>query len=170
MRLHSQRGTTLVEVMVATAVLLVAGLGMLGLHVQQLRMNGDARRITEATALAQDLVENITMWSFDDPRLATNSSAPHDDIGDSGRRFELDAPVADHTESDLGTPTSTPPWNGSPARAGFERYWNVAYVDDTDHNGVSDAARVAVIVRWRTDGGWRRIVVMTSKLNPAEVK
>jgi hypothetical protein len=47
------------------------------------------------------------------------------------------------------------------------RFWNVAYVDDLDGDGVWDAVRIAVIVRWGdATSGYRRIVAYTTKANP----
>lgn len=166
MRLQSARGTTLIEAMTATVVLLIAALGALGMHGQQLRMNGEARRGTEAMALARDLVENIALWPFNDTRLTNAATGNDGDIGDTAYAFEGDTPTYDHAEADLALGT----WNGLPARVGFERYWNVAYSDDLDHDGVPDAVRVAVIVRWRSEAGWRRVVLLTTKINPAEVQ
>ena len=166
MKLTSERGTSILEATVATCVLLVAATGMLGVHTQQVRQNADARRITEATALAQDLVENIALWSFTDPRLSNVNKGNDADIGDVAQQFETDPPPYDHAEADLALGT----WNGLPARPGFERYWNVAYVDDYDKNGVWDAVRIAVIVRWRSGAAWRRVVLLTTKSNPAEVQ
>jgi len=47
----------------------------------------------------------------------------------------------------------------------------VAYVDDSNGNTVPDAARIAVIVRYPVGGvGFRRVVLMGTKLNPAEAR
>ena len=169
MDVRSQRGTTLIEAMVAVTVLLVVALGTLGLHGQQLKMNGDARRTTEASALAQDLVENISLWSWGDARLANANTANDADYADLAARFESANPPADHAEAELSDPLLGT-WNGLRARNGFERYWNVAEVDDADGNGIADAKRIAVIVRWRSGSGWRRIVLLTSKLNTSEAR
>lgn len=162
---RSQRGTTLVEAMMAGFILMVAATGALGMHVQQIKQNATARRVTEASALARDLLENISFWTYDDPRLANANTSNDADIGDTASRFEGGSPPYDHAEADLSLGT----WNGVAAPAGFERYWNVAYVDDVDGNGVWDAVRIAVIVRWRSEAGWRRVVLLTTKPNPAEL-
>ena len=169
MDVPSQRGTTLIEAMVAVSVLLVVALGTLGLHGQQLKMNGDARRTTEASALAQDLIENISLWAWEDARLTNANTANDADYADRAARFESANPPADHAEAELVDPLLGT-WNGIPARLGFERYWNVAEVDDADGNGIADAKRIAVIVRWRSGSGWRRIVLLTSKLNTSEAR
>ncbi len=164
----SQRGTTILETMVAVAVMIVAAIGTLSLHVQQLRMTGDARRTTEAVALARDLVENISTWQYGDARLANTQTGNDGDIADDAFAFERANPVYDHAEADLTAAGAV--WNGLPPRSGYERYGNVAYVDDADANGVPDAVRIAVIVRWQSQVGWRRVVLLTTKLNPAEAQ
>lgn len=154
--LRSQRGTTLIEAMVALVVVAVGAAGAIGLHAQQLAMNAEARRITEATALAQDMVENISLWAWNDTRLADSKTGNNADIGDTAQAFEgyttAQAETAsDHKAADLGA------WTGLPDRSGFERYWNVA-VDNT-----ARLAKVAVIVRWQQGSGWRRVVAFTSR-------
>lgn len=167
----THRGTTILETMVALAVMLAGAIGTLTLHVQQLRMNADARRMTEAVAVARDMVENIATWPYSetDPRLENTQTANDTDIADDAFTFEGSSPVYDHGEADLGAT-----WNGlstaAVTRLGFERYWNVAYPDDAESNGIKDAVRIAVIVRWRSEVGWRRVVLLTTKLNPAEAQ
>jgi Tfp pilus assembly protein PilV len=174
MDLRAQRGTTLLEAMMAMVIVLIAGVGTISVHVQQLKMNAEARRMTEAVALARDLVENIASWPYDetDANALSNAAPGNDaDIADDAHAFETDSsPPADHDEADLAALTTAGRWHGLPARDGFERYWNVAYSDDLDENGTWDAARIAVIVRWRSDVGWRRVALTTSKINPREVQ
>jgi hypothetical protein len=88
--------------------------------------------------------------------------------------FEQAVPTLapDHGEADLGTNPNLP-WQGigtaDIAAAGYERYWNVSESDDWNFNGKPDLKRIAVIVRWPLGGGFfRRIVLFTTKLNPAE--
>jgi Tfp pilus assembly protein PilV len=172
-RARRARGVTLIEAVIAMAVLTIGAAGMIGLHLQGARMNGDARRITRATAIAQDLLDHITLWPYGDPRLANAVPSNDGAIGDPGFAFEASGtPAADHAEADLTLGGTT--WLGIPgadlAGTGYERYWNVAYVDDANGNGVWDAARIAVIVRWPIDGGYRRVVLLTTKANPADAR
>jgi hypothetical protein len=149
--------------------MLVGAVGMLGLHSTGQKMNGDALRMTRATAIAQDLLNQISLWSYTDPRLANTNAANDADVGDTAFAFESDPPPFDHGEVDLGAG-----WTGIPTAdiqaGGYQRYWNVASLatDDTNANGVPDAMRIAVIVRWPWGSGWRRIVLMAVKANPAE--
>lgn len=170
-----QRGTTLIEAMVALSVLLIGAAGMVGLHNQAVRAEGDSRRITRASAIAQDLVTQIDMWAYGDARLANAKTANDLTLGDPTFLLEQSSdPVADglvdHGEADLTLGGAA--WLGLPAAAveGYQRYWSVSYVDDSNANGVADSARIAVLVRWRAGSGWRRVVAFATKPNPAETR
>jgi prepilin-type N-terminal cleavage/methylation domain-containing protein len=168
---RSPRGVTLVETVVAMAVLTIGAVGMVSLNAQGSRMQGDARRITRATAIGQDLLDQIALWPFADPRLANTNLSNDAKIGDPGFEFEAaGAPPADHGEADLTAGGTT--WLGIPSTdvqsGGYERYWNVAYVDDANANGVWDGVRIAVIVRWPVGGAFRRVVLLATKTNPAD--
>jgi Tfp pilus assembly protein PilV len=159
--------------MMAMLVLLVGAVGVLGLHRIGVTVNADARRMTRATAIAQDLMAQIETWPYDDARLANSGTTSNDaDIGDTAYVFETAAtPPADHGEADLTASGS--PFLGissSGLAGGYERYWNVAYLDDSNGNNVPDGLRVAVIVRWPQGAGWRRVVLLGLKRNPEETR
>jgi prepilin-type N-terminal cleavage/methylation domain-containing protein len=171
-----QRGLTLIEAMIAMVVMLIAAVGMLGLHVQGQKVNADALRILRATAIAQDLTSQIALWPYGDPRLVNANTANDATIGDPGFAFEAPGPPpSDYGETDLTAGGTV--WNGIPTAElpqGYERYWNVAYpvnpVFDTNGNGISDSMQIAVIVRWPSAGGFRRVVLLSVKENPAEAR
>ena len=163
------RGFTLLEPVVAMLVMLIGAVGVLGLHQIGVTVNGDARRMTRATAIAQDLLSQIETWDYTDARLANSNTANDGNIGDSSFAFEVASPPADHGESDLTLGGAT--FRGIPASGlagGYERYWNVAYPDDSNANSTPDGARIAVIVRWPQGAGWRRVVLLGLKRNPVE--
>lgn len=168
---RTPRGFTLIESMVAMVVLLIGAVGVMGLANQGEKMNGDGRRVMRATAIAQDLVANIELWNYGDARMANRIPDNDNDIGDQALAFEAVTPPAfDHGEADLTAGGST--WLGVPAAGladgAYERYWNVSEGDDWNGNGIPDARRIAVIVRWPQGAGFRRIVLYTSKANPAD--
>ena len=170
---RGQRGTTLLEAMAAMSVMLIGSLGLVGLNTQAVKMNGDAQRMARAAAIAEDLTSQIALWPYGDPRLANALPSNDADIGDSAFLFEQPGPPpADHGEADLTLNNTL--WLGIPTAdvtaGGYERYWNVSYVDDSNGNGVWDAVRIAVIVRWPSGGEFRRVVMMSTKTNPAEEK
>ena len=169
-RTDGQRGLTLIEAMIAMAVMLIGVTGLVGLSRQGLRLNADGRRLTSAVAVAQDLVSEIEAWDYADPRLANTSTANDADYADDAMLYEGDPGsfTPDHGEADLTKDGAA--WLGIPTAQvqdlRFERYWNVAEFDDQNGNGIPDGRRIAVIVRWQDGGSWRRVVLYLAKPNP----
>jgi len=168
-----QAGFTLVEALIAMSVLMIGAVGVLGLQQVGLKMNADARTMTRATAIAQDLVAQMQSWDFaTDPRLQNNVTSNDADFADGAGAFEgaVSSGMYDHEESELEGAGAPNTWLGTPSATvtglGFKRYWNVAAVD-LDENGVLSALRVAAIVRWEWNGIGRRIVLITVLRNPA---
>jgi Tfp pilus assembly protein PilV len=161
---------SLVEVMIAVALLVIAATGVAKMTGHGLKLNADARQITRASAIAEDLLGQIQTWDYDDPRLANTTAGNDADYGDGSQSFESATGfTADHAEADLVL--NGLDWNGLPAAAlatgAYERFWNVAEVDDTNFNGIPDGRRIAVIVRWPHGTGFRRLVLYTAKVNPS---
>jgi prepilin-type N-terminal cleavage/methylation domain-containing protein len=180
-RAHGARGFTLVEVLIAMFVLLIGATGVMSLFSQSQRFHGDARHMTRATAIAQDLLAAIEQWPYDDQTTAGgplyNTKTGNDtNVGDVGYHFESSAdPVgdglADHGEADLPAGFTGFPTADLTALGGdYQRFWNVAA--PLNATGGHDALNIAVIVRWRagTGGtGWHRLVLLSVKPNPATV-
>ena len=72
-------GFTLLEVLVAVAVLGLALVSLLSLHVRNIDLIGRDRRVTEATLLARGLMSEV-------------ESGPFPDLGVESGHFELDYP------------------------------------------------------------------------------
>jgi type II secretory pathway pseudopilin PulG len=78
-------GFTTIEAMVAAVVFLLGLAGLLGALVQARNATGQARRLLQATDVANDLSEQIQLWRFDDPRLtATPGPCLDDPMDDAG--------------------------------------------------------------------------------------
>ena len=73
------RGFTLLEVLVAVAVLGLALVSLLSLHVRNIDLIGRDQRITEATLLARAIMSEV-------------ESGPFPDLGVESGDFELDYP------------------------------------------------------------------------------
>lgn len=150
---RGERGTTLLEAMIATAVLMIGAMGVATAAKVGVTQNADARKILRGTAIAQELVQQISLWRWDDVRLAAGT----------------------HVEADLGV---TWPGLSSNEITDGDRYvrtWTVSYVDDLDGDAVWDAARVAVNVSWARgenagNDSTRSVTLYTSKLNVAELR
>jgi len=59
------RGFTLIEVLIATALLAFSLAVMFGFHAQAVRSNRDARKVTECTYLAQSQLEELLVLQWD---------------------------------------------------------------------------------------------------------
>jgi Tfp pilus assembly protein PilV len=170
---RAQRGTTMLEAMIAMGVLMIGAAGLVGLQRQSNFYMGDSRRTTRASMFAQDLVNQIELWDYDDPRLANASTSNDADVGDSAEAMATVAdPVgyglADHGEADLATN-----WAGLAKELldanQMQRFWNVADGPDANGNGIPDSKRIAVIIRWPAGASWRRTVFMVTKINTADM-
>lgn len=72
-------GFTTIESMIAAVVFLVGLAGLLGALVQARGATGQARRLMQATDVANDLAEQIQLWDFKDPRLTASAAMCADD-------------------------------------------------------------------------------------------
>jgi type II secretory pathway pseudopilin PulG len=77
--LRHRRGFTTIESLIAAVVFLVGLAGLLGALVQARSATGQARRLMQATDLANDLSEQIQLWDFNDPRLVASDALCADD-------------------------------------------------------------------------------------------
>ena len=185
-RRTATRGFTLVEALVASAILMVALAALLPLQVMGARMNRWSERTLDATLLATDLSENISRWNYSDPRLnplltvssfSDSAVAARWDMGTSARASPTaefsDSPTPDSNASAyaaLGASyqglSSDVDGDGT---ADFTRYWNVYAVDATG-SGTPSGKLIQIIVRWNEPRvGWHQVVVTTFKRNPANL-
>jgi prepilin-type N-terminal cleavage/methylation domain-containing protein len=186
MNQHRPRGFTLIEAMVASAILLVALAALLPLQVVGARMNRWSERTLDASLLATDLSENVARWSYTDARLnalmtvssfSDSGVAAHWNMGTSATASQTaqysDSPTSDPnagTFNALGTTyqglSSDVDGDG---KADFTRYWNV-YAVDLAGTGTPSGKLVQIIVRWNEPStGWHQIAVSTFKRNPANL-
>ncbi len=180
------RGFTLVEALVASAILMIALAALLPLQVVGARLNRFSERTLDATLLATDLSENITRWTYADPRLtplltvssfADSNIAARWDMGTSAHASQTaqfsDSPKQDPnagTYAGLGTTyqglSSDIDGDGTPD---FTRYWNVYAIDATG-SGTPSGKLIQIVVRWNEPQvGWHQVVVTTFKRNPANL-
>jgi Tfp pilus assembly protein PilV len=166
------RGFTILEALIAMVVITIGSIGMMSLMSTGQRLNADARQMTRAVAVGEDLLGQIATWQYSDARLAAGATGGAD-ITDEAQNFETqDAPTFDHSDVELISPPDANPnfygISNTSLNGDYQRYWNVAYVDDSNANGVWDGVRIAVIVRWRQGGAWRRVVLTGFKPNTVE--
>ena len=66
---RGQRGFSIIEAMIASIVMLVGLLGLASLQIVGVRSNHFGRHMTQGSQLAQDLIENLQRWDYNDVRL-----------------------------------------------------------------------------------------------------
>jgi type IV pilus modification protein PilV len=97
-----QKGFTLLEVLVAVVLLVIGILGAASMQISSLGGNTVAIRITEATALATDRIEQFMALAYDDAALA------HTTATEAGM-------------NDLALAHNA----GGPDASGYQIFWNV---------------------------------------------
>ena len=180
------RGSTLIEAMVASAILIVALAALLPLQVMGVRMNRWSERTLEASALATDLAESIERWSYSDSRLQSlltvrSVDDPAVDVTwDMGTSDTASskAQYSDLPTSDLNATTSSAlaqNYQGlssdvdGDGKPDFIRYWNV-YEVDVGGTGTPNGKLVQIITRWKEPNvGWHQIAISTFRRNPASL-
>ncbi len=66
---RGQRGFSIIEAMIASIVMLVGLLGLASLQIVGVRSNHFGRHMIHGSQLAQDLIENLQRWDYNDVRL-----------------------------------------------------------------------------------------------------
>ena len=132
-----QRGVGLLEVMVAMTVLLFGLLGVLGLNGIGVRLNGDGRRVTRATALARDLMSQMELWDYGTDARLTLGAHTEDEL--TGANF-------------FGLPGDPGNVNRDSPRAvygsNYFRSWSVADAPSVDSANPASGKLITLTVSW----------------------
>lgn len=171
-----EAGLTLVETIISFAVLALALSGVAQLLLVGSRMNHFAHRMGTASAVAHDLLENMSLWAYDDPRLEAKETLLTQDgeqaVGDFefGRQEEVSGSARPHygerddgiAETAAALATEDSPYrgvslDGNDSLPELSRYWNV-YALDPDGDGIEEGKIILVGVRWHEPGvGYRHV-------------
>ncbi len=185
------RGTSLIELMIAMAVIAVGLLAMWHLHVLGLTSNSAGRRQTVATAIARELVSGLERLAYTDPLIGgTDLSTIYVGPGTTS------GPPADVLFGSLvdgsgNLRTGTPPyrqWNDAsqvvpgvrldsqiPGEGGatYQRRWTVWGVTSPSApaNAVPGVKLIAVSVTWRDPpfARLREVVLYAQVPNPGSI-
>lgn len=178
-----QRGLTLIETVVAFAILLLALVGVIQLILVSSRSTQFAHRVAAASAVAHDLLENMSLWAYDDPRLVPKETLSTADgetaVTDFG--FGRGKEVAEGDQPHYGEHNDGIAQEGaalydenrryqgieleSSGLPEFSRYWNV-YALDPVGDGIEEGKLILVGVRWFEDGvGYRHVTASSFRSN-----
>jgi len=68
-----EKGSSLVELLVAVTVFAIGLLAVAGMQLTALRGNASAQQVSVASGLAEGVLEEILAWPDDDPQLAADA-------------------------------------------------------------------------------------------------
>jgi prepilin-type N-terminal cleavage/methylation domain-containing protein len=189
---RARRGFTLIEALIALAVMAIGLLGLASLQVVGVRANHFGRKMALASALVRDLADTVQRWDYGDARLAaprpivtSTTDTTITSRWDMGRATTASY-TADYAEQAgdanatnqgqltavnydglLATRIDPDYADAATVPVGVKRYWNVFTVD-VSGSGASQGKLVQIIVRWREPGlGMRQIAGSTFRPNPA---
>ena len=100
-RVGSQAGTTLLEVMVAVAIASIALVSFVTLVITSLDMENHARKITEATLIADEKLKEIERAGYPEPGRSEGLVSEQDPSGYSYALVVTDTPIQNVREIDI---------------------------------------------------------------------
>jgi len=149
-----EEGYTLVEILIAIAILAFGLMAVATMQITAIKTNAIASGISQGLTLGQAKVEELMNLSYNHSDLdddgggisnGTGQDADDDGVDDDGDNFGLD----DTTGAD-----------GSAANGRYTTYWNIA-VDEP----VTGSKTIRVIVTWTEKGRNKRINLDFVKTN-----
>lgn len=188
-----RRGTSITESTISLVVLGISLVGVAQMQMVAARSNHMAAHAAMAGSLAQDLIEQIENWDYEDPRLASsttvtdvNSSSIKDRLKSvTDGRGDLPAVAPDFGDGASGATNAnaltmnSSSWQGQKSgttevtsggtttkKAIVQRYWMV-YKISPDGNPIERGKMIVAIARWKEPMlGWRQFVGTTFRVNP----
>ena len=134
------RGFTVVELMVAVVIMVIAFAGLATMEVACINGNSIANNVTSGITLAQDKMEDLMSLDLNDPELDDNNTNNNANMRDGVQDFNDVGGLATaddgHRDTDIDS-------DGNPGGM-YTRFWNIA--DDTPIDGQKT---LVVIVTWK---------------------
>jgi type IV pilus assembly protein PilV len=169
MRPRSAAGLSLLEVMIALAILLVGLLGMMHLQVLGITSNNGGRMATVAAQLAEELVSGVERLPFGDPLIDVTDKTGNTAPTPFGQLLDGTDVLAGAHEWDDATPipgvrlsTAIPPQ--------FERRWTVwGYSPAAGGTPAVKIIAVSIIYREPAIARPREVVLYTQVMDPGTI-
>jgi prepilin-type N-terminal cleavage/methylation domain-containing protein len=143
MKLHcadNNKGFTVVELMVAVVITVIAFAGLATMEIACINGNSIASNVTTGITLAQDKMEDLMSLDINDPDLDDNNISNNGNLREG---VEDSTETGESSNSDDGHREKNIDAKGNPGGM-YTRFWNVA--EDTPIDGQKT---LVVIVTWR---------------------
>lgn len=171
---RNERGATILEGMIAMAVLTIGLLGLLAAQVTAANQNGAAVRKARAVAVAQDVLSCVRRWQYTDARIANGVSNDDVIVATGGLSGALDESTVDVTLNvdPAASNTVDPPLSlveldynrdGAPD---YRRYILTSDLKDRENTVIGRTIRV--VVTWTDAGRWQAVTMATAKYDPTQ--
>ncbi|MHC4321980.1 MAG: prepilin-type N-terminal cleavage/methylation domain-containing protein [Planctomycetota bacterium] len=115
-KLHKNSGFTLIEIMIAIAIIAIGIFGVMSLVITVMKGNTLSKRVTTATTIAQEELENFKRMDYDNAVDASGTDTAHNIV------YYWEADVQDDTPA-TDTKTIT-----------IDVYWSSGGTDTTHNN------------------------------------
>lgn len=137
-RILPDSGFTLIEIVIAMAILGIATGGLVHMQISSSSTLTDSRYLSTAVTLAQDKMEELKTLAGNHPDLADTNP------GNNGALKQVtDSPMADHAEDPLMIATEDTAASIDMRLGAYKRFWNIA-----DNTPCAGRKTVAVVVTW----------------------
>ena len=146
--IKDQRGFTLLEAMLGIVILGIGIFAVGAMQMKAIKGNIFAKDLTQAVGLAQEQIEDIMFWDYDDPRL------------DDGDGVDDGMAGLDNNPDDPNTPNEPDEHHpGNPLqREGtaqlYNLYWNVV-----DNYPMNNNKTMRILVTWAGEGAPKSVSI-----------
>ena len=149
---QSEKGFTILEVMIAMAIFAIGILGVAQMQIQAVNANSYSRTSTEAATFAQGQVEKLLVLPYDHADLVdTDGNGTNQDGDDNG----TDDNGGDFGLGDIGAAADQTMTNGI-----YNFSWNIA-INEPE----TDLKRIRMIVQWQDASRKKQIVLDAIKVS-----
>jgi prepilin-type N-terminal cleavage/methylation domain-containing protein len=161
MRVRAAGGFTLLEVLVAMALLAIATTALIFAFGASGQLGVLARRQATAVAVARSLAGQLALADYADARIANSNTGNDASFADAAALFAR-ATLPSGTDAPDATLAAV-----NVADEAYEIYVNVK--PDLDGTGTEQGKDFAVIVRYQVGSVWARAVLLGYRYNPNAV-
>jgi prepilin-type N-terminal cleavage/methylation domain-containing protein len=168
--LHSQRGFTLIEIMIAISVFTIGILGVGMMQMKAISANNEAFNRDHAGTIAQAYLEELYQLDFIDTNLEDTTGDGLGGLDEGANPGGIPVPAnADH--SNIALSLSYPIVNNlvvGPNGNSFNVFWNIADTDTPD-SAYTQYKIIRVHTYWTLKNVTRHSTVSTVKYNDTEL-